>query len=154
MVVPGEMGRQKVRPREVHVSARDHLEDHRNVTRRPRDPDPLGRRPLGKVQALDAERVHRRARLLEVELPAIHLADVGEKVRGDAVIPRDERSQHLEKSLVGQVFGRAMAFHVSSYHGVFAAFHDALCRPIGASWPKNHLARDFVEQRPAQVAPR
>ena len=75
----------------------NHLQDHRKAACGARRPDALGGHRFRHMKALDAEREHRRARVLGPQLTLVDLGDGSEQLRSVPLVLTDEVSESMEK---------------------------------------------------------
>jgi hypothetical protein len=101
-VLGREVGRQLRDPREVQPAVREHGQNVRVRTRRPRHRDPEVGLVLGQVENVRAVDEHRWSSEAGVEPPRLHFPDVGDDVRFHGTGLAQEIAESLQEVLVGK----------------------------------------------------
>ncbi len=82
---------------QMQLASSNHLKNQRKATCGARRPDALGGHRFRHMKTLDAEREHRRARMLGPQLAFFDLGDGNEQRRGVPLVLTDEVGESMEQ---------------------------------------------------------
>jgi hypothetical protein len=110
-ILRGQVRRQQGDPAEMKLAFRQHDKEHRVLARSAGRNNAQIRLGLGEVKHPGRVREHRRARLVSVELPLVHLGHVRDEIGFGAARGARELDEAFEQLLVGDRLEWALLFH-------------------------------------------